>query len=118
VAADLPYLDAFIEEVHRCALVRHVVIRKAIVDTQVLGYPIPVGPDVFFVSTTKLQVPLRGTLLICTQLNSGPDYLAPPMEVDESRCSKSSQEDSSWVGSWDPADIGAFKPELWLVTSP
>lgn len=47
---NVPYLDATLEEMHRCGGTVSSNIRTALVDTEVLGHRIPKGTDVFMVS--------------------------------------------------------------------
>lgn len=49
-AAEIPYLDATIEEIHRLGGTASVNTRVALCDTQILGFSIPKGTDVFMVS--------------------------------------------------------------------
>lgn len=55
VKMDSPYLDATIEEILRCGVTASSHIRMATVDTELLGYHIPKGTDVFFVSDDLIQ---------------------------------------------------------------
>lgn len=48
---DQPYTDALIEEILRVAGVLPVMARDAMVDTEVLGYVIPKGTQIFMVRT-------------------------------------------------------------------
>ena len=93
---NIPYLDAVIEEILRCGATGGAV-RVAKEDTDVLGYHIPAGTDVFM-------------------LNNGPGFMSPGFEIDESRRRPSSRanKDNS-DGEWDTADIGAFNPDRWLT---
>lgn len=101
VRGQIPYLDAVIEEVVRCAQTSGAVIRRAVHDTTVLGYRIPKGVDVYLLST-------------------GPGYLtsnAVNETILESARSVSSQESKDRaVPKWDDGDITAFKPERWIKT--
>ncbi|KAK8033517.1 cytochrome P450 [Apiospora marii] len=100
----IPYLDAFLEEVMRCANTVPVVDRQAIVDTQLLGHRIP-----------------KGTVVSC--LVTGPSMTTAPFEIDEARRyggntsskSNNAQQQQEARLSWDPYDMAAFKPERWLV---
>ncbi|TKA29918.1 hypothetical protein B0A54_15044 [Friedmanniomyces endolithicus] len=65
-------------------------------DTEIFGCRIPKGTDVFM-------------------LSNGPGFRTAPLHVDEAKRSKTSQESIGKNGAWDPADIGEFKPERWLV---
>lgn len=47
--ARIPYMDAFIDEVFRHSASQPINIRGAIHDTEILGYRIPKGTDVFLV---------------------------------------------------------------------
>ena len=49
VKADIPILDATIEEINRLSGTSSANMRKALCDTQVLGYHIPKGTNVFMV---------------------------------------------------------------------
>lgn len=96
VKADVPYLDAFIEENHRLCTSIPTVIRIATRDTVILGHKIPKGTDVFM-------------------LMNGPSFQTPAFEVDEALRSKTCQEQKDKFGIWEEADIGEFKPERWLT---
>ena len=96
VNADVPYLDAFIEENHRWATSIPAVIRIATRDTVVLGHHIPKGTDVFM-------------------LNNGASFQSKAFEIAESRRSQTCQESKEKYGVWDNNDIGEFRPERWLV---
>jgi len=56
VESDIPYLDAFIEEVIRSGAPAGAVARRALVDTKILGYRIPAGTNV--IMNTRLCRPL------------------------------------------------------------
>ncbi len=71
VKREIPYLDAVIEEILRCTQTNGA-IRKAKVDTEVLGYHIPAETDVYM-------------------LSNGPSFMSPGFEIEESRRSPSSQ---------------------------
>lgn len=69
----------------------------ATVDTVVLGRRIPKGTTVMM-------------------LGNGPGYVGPPVgEVPEEMRSESCRAAKGRTGSWNSTDIGAFKPERWLV---
>lgn len=90
-----PYIDATLEEILRCGKTAGAEGRVAMVDTEVFGYPIPKGTDLFF--------------LTCA------GYVAPPVgTVDESKRSATSQAAKDKTGVWDISDIGIYKPERWL----
>lgn len=91
--AHIPYLDAVIEEANR--LNAFTVTRHATVDTQILGYPIPKGTEVFMVS-------------------NGPGFMAPHLPIDNARRTKSSRA-AKLRDYWDETeDLTAFRPERWL----
>ncbi|KAH7461729.1 hypothetical protein FOMA001_g18908 [Fusarium oxysporum f. sp. matthiolae] len=46
IDTNIPYLDAFLQETLRFAVTAGAIIRRATVDTQILGYPIPAGTDI------------------------------------------------------------------------
>ena len=94
--ADIPYLDAFIEENHRWGTSIPTVIRIATRDTTVLGHHVPKGTDVFM-------------------LNNGPSFQSPAFAIDESKRTQTSREWKDKNGVWKDADIGEFDPERWLV---
>ena len=96
VKRELPYLDAVIEEILRCSQT-YGVTRNAKTDTEVLGYRIPAGTDVYM-------------------LANGPGFLKPGFEIEESRRSPSSQANKDKSGgSWNTSDISTFNPERWLT---
>ncbi|KAK7699122.1 hypothetical protein SLS64_011899 [Diaporthe eres] len=95
----IPYLEAALEEILRCAPTVQTVDRETMVDTVILGHKIP-----------------KGTLL--TMSSGGASVNAPVFEVDEARRHASSQEAKKSGRArhdWDPTDSGVFKPERWLV---
>ena len=97
-AARIPYLEAVIEEILRCAGATPALQRVSTVDTQILGYHIPKGTDVLF-------------------LTHGHSVWSPDFSVDESRRSQTSRAAGEKKDqSWEAADITHFKPERWLVT--
>lgn len=95
----IPYLEAVIEELIRCAKTGPATIRTAVHDTTLLGYRIPKGVDVYLLST-------------------GPGYMEPNdlnESIPESARSASSQESKDRaLPSWDAADVAQFKPERWI----
>jgi cytochrome P450 len=54
--ANIPYLEAVIEEMHRLGGTASVGTRVALCDTQILGHHIPKGTDVFTVSPPNIPV--------------------------------------------------------------
>ncbi|KAL8645431.1 MAG: hypothetical protein Q9226_007305, partial [Calogaya cf. arnoldii] len=92
--ANIPYLDAVIEEMLRINAVT--VTREALCDTTILGCPIKKGTQVFFVS-------------------NGPGFLSPSLPVDGSKRSSTSLE-AKINATWDETlDLTIFNPERWLV---
>ncbi|TGJ81403.1 hypothetical protein E0Z10_g7360 [Xylaria hypoxylon] len=99
--AQIPYLEAVVEEVLRHANTIDFVVRQALQDTTVLGHHIPKGTDVFLMA-------------------NGAGYLEPNMNVPETIRSPGARrsEGKALTGTWDDKDIGAFRPERWLKTEP
>lgn len=94
---DIPYLDATCEEGLRLAGTAKAMLRQALVDTEVLGYRIPKGAEIYF----SLHVDRQ------------------PAPVDERKRSHSCQDAASKRGGdglWGPVgrDLGAFEPKRWL----
>lgn len=90
----LPYLDAVVEEILRHAGTVPAVDREALRDTQLLGHFVPKGTVVFAVS-------------------NGPGVLAPGFAVDEGRRSETARKAAR--KEWRARDVGAFRPERWLM---
>ena len=91
--ADIPYMDATVEECTRLANIVPRLVRVATADTQVLGYHIP-----------------KGAHVMCSS------YVAEePLPVPEAIRSAKSQSSKSNVASvWDPNDMDRFVPERWI----
>ncbi|KAI4871003.1 cytochrome P450 [Hypoxylon rubiginosum] len=100
-ATRIPYLDAVIEEIVRCAQTASSATRMTLRDTQLLGHHIPKGVDVFM-------------------LSNGPGYMAPNdlnETIPEHARSPSSQESKGRaIPSWASSNIAAFRPERWIKT--
>jgi cytochrome P450 len=96
VEAEVPYLDAFIEENHRLGTAIPTVIRRATRDAVVLGHVIPKGTDVFMIM-------------------NGPSFQSPGLQVEELKRSPTSKGLKDRYGIWDDADIGDFIPERFLL---
>jgi cytochrome P450 len=99
--ADIPMLDATIEETLRCAATASITTRRALVDTEVLGYRIPKGSNVLL----NLRIDRK------------------PFDVDEKRRSVTSQaaQAKRWRGGFDgPSgqDLELFEPRRWLALDP
>jgi cytochrome P450 len=82
------------EETLRYSHIAPAVLRQATVDTQILGYHIPKGTNIFLNT-------------------SAASFMQPAFEIDEAR----RRESARVVGgrqSWDPEDVEEFVPERWL----
>jgi cytochrome P450 len=91
-ACRIPYLEATMEEMLRCAGTTPSVDRVALADTQVLGHPIS-----------------KGTMVL--MLGLGPSFTHPGFAIDRAK-----RNGSVKVGNdWDSADMAAFRPERWLI---
>lgn len=97
VKTQIPYLDAAVEEILRHANTIAFVVREAQQDTTVLGRHIPKGTNVFMMA-------------------NGAGYLKPNIRVGEADRSIGARrgEGKSLTGTWDDADVSAFRPERWL----
>ncbi|KAK2606815.1 hypothetical protein N8I77_005540 [Diaporthe amygdali] len=97
IQTEIPYLDGACEEGLRLAGTAKAMLRQAVVDTQVLGCPIPKGTEVFLNLHINRQ----------------------PAPIDEAKRSHTSQEAASKCGDGfqGPAgrDLGRFEPKRWLV---
>ncbi|KAK4502038.1 hypothetical protein PRZ48_007849 [Zasmidium cellare] len=90
----IPYLDAVIEEVNRIGPIVPAAVRKTLQDTEVLGYQVPAGTDVFM-------------------FINGPGYIMNPFTVKEHKRSKNSQANKDKIPAWRD-DPSLFMPERWL----
>ncbi|KAL6887425.1 cytochrome P450 [Trichoderma longibrachiatum] len=97
--AQIPYLDATVEEILRHSNTIAFVVRQAQQDATVLGCRIPKGTNVFLMA-------------------NGPGYLEPNMKLaDEARSPGARQTArSALTRAWSDDDIGKFLPERWLET--
>lgn len=93
--SQIPYLDAIIEETHRCAHIVPTVIRQSTVDTQLLGYPIPKGTHVFFYT-------------------NGASFMQPAFDIPHGKRTDSGRNTENRFGTWDPVSVREFAPERWL----
>jgi cytochrome P450 len=97
-ASHIPYLEATMEELLRCAGTTPSVDRVCLADCEILGHPISKGTSVMMLGT-------------------GPSVLRPSFEIDESRRSPSAQ--AAKLGgksrTWDPENMASFMPERWLI---
>lgn len=99
INADLPYLEAVIEESLRCGGTAAAHPRLSMVDTELLGIHIPKGTDVFF-------------------MTNGPSFISPAVPIEEGLRSKTSQTAKDRIGSWDSSHISQFDPQRWLIVGP
>ncbi|KAK1245975.1 hypothetical protein MKX07_005044 [Trichoderma sp. CBMAI-0711] len=99
--AQVPYLDATVEEILRHSNTIAFVVRQAQQNTTVLGRHIPKGTNVFLMA-------------------NGPGYLEPNMKLaDEARSPGARQTaKSALTRAWSDDDIDEFLPERWLETDP
>lgn len=101
--ANVPYLDAMVNEVLRKANTIDFVVRVALRDTVVLGHHIPRGTDIFLMA-------------------NGAGYIAPALPLDDASRSPGARRTESnaraLAGDWSDADIASFRPERWLRTDP
>ncbi|VUC35947.1 unnamed protein product [Clonostachys rosea] len=97
LSADIPYLDAVCEECLRLGGVVKANMRQALVDTEILGLPIPKGAELFLNYHINL----------------------PPIPVSESKRSRASRAAVVKMGdglSEKPGqDLDVFEPKRWLV---
>ncbi|CAI6340672.1 unnamed protein product [Periconia digitata] len=102
VSAQLPYLDAVVDEILRHANTIAFVVRTAQVDTVVLGKCIPKGTDVFLMA-------------------NGAGYIEPAIAIDDdvrSPGARRTETSKGLTGDWDNSDLHEFKPERWLNIDP
>lgn len=92
--ADIPYLDATIEEINRHANTVPLLVRVATVDTDILGYRVP-----------------KGATVMCNA-----QFIAEPQKVDEKVRSQSCRLAGEKRGrGFRMQELRAFLPERWLV---
>lgn len=98
----IPYLDAVIEENLRCSKVLPLTTRDAMVDTQVLGVPIPKGTTIALIG-------------------NGPGLTIPSTKIpfDETKYSRSATAKGYMqkYGRFDDVGIETYYPERWLKTT-
>lgn len=94
---DIPYLDGVCEESMRLSGTTKANLRQALVDTEILGYKIPKGAEIF----------------MNYHINS------PPIPIDEVKHNKRSQSTGIKHGNGFSGraglDLHLFDPERWLV---
>lgn len=82
IASHAPYVDAVIEEILRVSVVLPMISREPLVDTTILGYPVP-----------------KGTLVMC--LSNGPSFFSRGIFVNETLRTK----ESAKVAGWNDEDM-------------
>ncbi|KAJ4422998.1 hypothetical protein N0V82_002392 [Gnomoniopsis sp. IMI 355080] len=93
----MPYLDAVVEEMLRCAQPVPGLVRQATVDTQILGCHIPKGTQVFM-------------------LANGPGMFSPSLPVKDELRTPECLEAKGRIGKWaEDGRMDQFVPERWLV---
>ncbi|KAF4948581.1 hypothetical protein FSARC_13701 [Fusarium sarcochroum] len=101
-SANIPYLDAVVDEVLRHSNSISFVARQAQQhDTTVLGHHIPEGTNIWLMA-------------------NGPRYLEPNMNLDDQQRSLGARQESksTLTGVWDDDDIAKFQPDRWLRIDP
>lgn len=98
----IPWLEATIEESLRCSSTAPSIDRRALVDTQILGYRIP-----------------KDTVV--AQPCSGPSITTPAFDIDDAIRSPTSlaarREEGLVPPNWSREGISVWKPERWLTHS-
>ncbi len=94
LSADIPYLDATIEEINRHANTVPLLVRVATVDTDILGYRIP-----------------KGATVMCNA-----QFMTEPHEVQDEVRSKTCKAAEEKRGrGFQTRDLEAFLQERWLT---
>jgi cytochrome P450 len=101
VKANVPYLDAFIQEVLRVSHPVAFIGKETLCDMNILGHPIR-----------------KGTTILLT--SAGPTFTEPGVQVDESIRSESSQKHLEVPGDWGNSEFppDKFLPDRWLQAAP
>ncbi|KAM0546759.1 hypothetical protein ACHAPJ_010687 [Fusarium lateritium] len=99
--ANIPYLDAVVDEVLRHSNSIGFVARQAQHDTTVLGHHIQKGTNIWLMA-------------------NGPGYLEPNMSLDDQQRSPGARQESksALTGLWDDDNIAKFQPQRWLEIDP
>lgn len=100
ITTRIPYLDAVVEEIVRCAQTSSSATHRAVRDTQLLAHHIPKAVDVYMMA-------------------NGPGYIVSNdlnEKIPKNVRSTSSQENKHRVRSWESSDIGVFRSERWIKT--
>jgi cytochrome P450 len=93
-----PFFEAVVEETLRCGMVLPLVMRQAVVDTQILGTPIPKGTSVMM-------------------FGMGPGLTVPSVKMNDKSSQERLEAFRQNVGSFDEHNLGDFVPERWLKTT-
>lgn len=94
LSADIPYLDATIEEISRHANTVPLLVRVTTIDTDILGYSIP-----------------KGATVMCNA-----QFMTDPQDVEEEVRNKTSKTAEEKRGrGFQTRDLEAFLPERWLT---
>ncbi|KAI1084678.1 cytochrome P450 [Whalleya microplaca] len=98
ISAEIPYLEATMQETLRCGGTAGRVMRMATVDTEILGHKIPAGTEIGAIAATKW-------------------FPAPVPEESRSATSRAAVEKNGgldWTHSPSAQDLEQFLPERWL----
>lgn len=95
LAANVPLLDAFIEELLRHINVQPSQQREAMTNTQILGYRIPKGTEVF-------------------PIPNGASIIKPAFHIDDKLRTTTCLASKDRVQPWNEKDVAEFRPERWL----
>ncbi|KAK7926796.1 hypothetical protein PG985_003794 [Apiospora marii] len=95
LAAEIPYLNAVMEETLRCASTASRGIRVAKTDTEILGRPIPKGTQVLLSLNVRWK---------------------PVPVPDDVRSPSSREAKNDWVHHPAAQELDRFRPERWLKT--
>lgn len=95
LGADVPYLNAVMEETLRCASTASRGIRVAKADTEILGRPIPKGTQVLLSLNVRWK---------------------PVPVPDDVRSPSSREAKNDWVHHPAAQELDRFRPERWLRT--
>ncbi|KAF4851000.1 Cytochrome P450 monooxygenase TRI13 [Colletotrichum siamense] len=100
IKTTIPYLDATMEEILRCAGTTSVTDRQALCDTTILGHRIPKDTNVILVTI-------------------GESIMKPDFDIPDSQRTKTALNATSRIRSWNssPYPVADFQPARWLVPS-
>lgn len=94
----IPYLEATIQEMARCACSIPLIYRESVVDTHILGRHIP-----------------KGTLV--GLLQSGPSMMSPAFAISDRQrdINGKTGAKTSQRRAWSSNDMASYNPDRWLV---